>query len=59
MTISEGTLPLRNPGILISRPSPSATLRMRVSTSAASTSASTRTRELGSSATVVFIGSRT
>ena len=54
ITSEGGALPLRKPGIRISRASVREARCIARSTSAAGTSASTRARELGSSVTVVF-----
>ncbi len=49
-----GTLPVRKPGIFMSRPSERATVSMLRSTSAAGTSTFTRTRDSGRSVTVAL-----
>ena len=56
ITIGAGTLPLRKPGILSSRPSAVAVRWRRDSISSLGTSASRRTRESGSSVTFVLTG---
>jgi hypothetical protein len=56
-TTSAGTLPLRNPGTRISRPSSAAALFSSRSSASVGTSTSTRTRESGSSVTFVFTAS--